>query len=75
MATVFMILMFALFLADIVGLGYLAIKRLNNDKIKTVLYVVLLAIICVITFLISKYIVRGSIYGEGIPIDTSVRLK
>ena len=34
----------------------------------------LLALICVLTFLIAKYIVRSKIDGENPPIDTSERL-
>lgn len=34
----------------------------------------LLAIICIMAFLIAKYIVRDTIDGEKTPIDTSERL-
>ena len=45
------------------------------SKAKLVAYLGTLLIICVITFLIAKYIVRSAIYGDDVPIDTSVRLK
>jgi len=41
---------------------------------KTIAYFGILAIICVMTFLIAKYIVRSNIEGEESPIDTSERL-
>ena len=41
---------------------------------KMVGYFGMLAIICVLSFLIAKYIVRSDIDGESIPIDTSERL-
>ena len=34
----------------------------------------ILALICVMSFLIAKYIVRSEIEGENSPIDTSERL-
>ena len=34
----------------------------------------LLAIVCIMTFLVAKYIVRDKIDGEEPPIDTSERL-
>ena len=34
----------------------------------------LLALICVLAFLVAKYIVRSNIDGEKTPIDTSERL-
>ena len=37
-------------------------------------YFGILAIICVLSFLVAKYIVRNSIEGEKTPIDTSERL-
>ena len=44
------------------------------SKGKMVGYFGILAIICVLTFLVAKYIVRSAIDGESIPIDTSERL-
>ena len=49
----------------------------NNDSIsvwKYIFYFGLLAILCVLSFLVAKYIVRSNIEGEEIPIDTSERL-
>lgn len=37
-------------------------------------YFGILAIICISSFLIAKYIVRSNIEGEETPIDTSERL-
>lgn len=37
-------------------------------------YFGILAIICILSFLIAKYIVRSNIDGEDTPIDTSERL-
>ena len=41
---------------------------------RLVFQVGILAIICILTFLVAKYIVRSSIDGEKLPIDTSERL-
>ena len=41
---------------------------------KTVAYFGILAIICILTFLIAKYVIRSNIGGEQSPIDTSERL-
>ena len=41
---------------------------------KMIGYFGILAIICISSFLIAKYIVRSNIEGEGTPIDTSERL-
>jgi len=41
---------------------------------KMISYFGILAIICVLSFLVAKYIVRSDIDGENIPIDTSERL-
>lgn len=49
----------------------------NNDSIsvwKYIFYFGLLAMLCVLSFLVAKYIVRSNIEGEEIPIDTSERL-
>ena len=37
-------------------------------------YFGILAIICILSFLVAKYIVRSNIDGEDTPIDTSERL-
>ena len=37
-------------------------------------YFGILAIICIMSFLVAKYIVRSNIEGEKSPIDTSERL-
>lgn len=41
---------------------------------KTIAYFGILAILCILAFLIAKYIVRSDINGEDTPIDTSERL-
>lgn len=41
---------------------------------KIISYFGILAIICVLSFLVAKYIVRSAIEGEESPIDTSERL-
>ena len=49
----------------------------NVDDIglgKKIAYFGILAIICILSFLVAKYIVRGNIEGEDTPIDTSERL-
>jgi len=49
-------------------------KMGNMSKWKMVSYVSILMLICIISFLIAKYIVRSDIWGEEIPIDTSTRI-
>ncbi len=47
----------------------------ENESIgKMIGYFGLLAIICIMAFLVAKYIVRDKIDGEETPIDTSERL-
>ncbi len=47
----------------------------NNAGIgKIIGYFGILAIVCVLAFLVAKYIVRNDINGEEAPIDTSERL-
>ena len=41
---------------------------------KMISYFGILAIICILTFLVAKYVVRSNIEGEETPIDTSERL-
>ena len=41
---------------------------------KTIAYFGILALICVMSFLLAKYIVRNHIRWEETPIDTSERL-
>lgn len=41
---------------------------------KTIAYFGILAIICILAFLVAKYIVRNDIDGEDTPIDTSERI-
>ena len=41
---------------------------------KTISYFGILALICVMSFLVAKYIIRSNIQGEELPIDTSERL-
>ena len=59
--------------------GYTIVKNSNVEKEETSIweYVFqfgILAILCVLAFLIAKYIVRSDIDGEKIPIDTSERI-
>ena len=50
-------------------------KEEDNQSIwKLIGYFGILALICVISFLIAKYIVRNGIEEDDIPIDTSERL-
>ena len=46
----------------------------SNAWWKSVIYFGMLALICVMSFLVAKYIVRSRIDNEKIPIDTSERL-
>lgn len=39
-----------------------------------VAYISLLAVICILSFLFAKYLVRAPIKKGDIPVDTSVRL-
>jgi len=48
---------------------------MKTTKWKMVSYIAILMVICVISFLIAKYIVRSSIAGEDTPIDTSTRIQ
>lgn len=48
---------------------------IKNEKIRNILYYVLLAIICVSSFLTAKYIVRRNIKSGDVPIDTSTRIE
>lgn len=41
---------------------------------KIISYVAILMIICICAFLVAKFIVRGNIDGEEVPIDTSTRM-
>ena len=41
---------------------------------KLIMQIGILSIICILAFLVAKYIVRSSIDGEKIPIDTSERI-
>ena len=47
---------------------------MNISKGRMVSYIAILGIICIISFLIAKYIVRLNISNNEIPIDTSTRL-
>lgn len=47
---------------------------MNVSRWKMVSYMAILMIICVVTFLVAKYIIRSNIQGEEIPIDTSTRI-
>jgi len=46
----------------------------GNAWFRNVIYYGMLVLICVMSFLIAKYIVRSRIDNEKIPIDTSERL-
>ena len=46
----------------------------NMSKAKLISLISLLALICVCTFLVSKYIVRSRIDNDEMPIDTSTRI-
>jgi len=46
----------------------------NIGNGKLVAYFGILAIICILAFLIAKYVVRSNIGWEETPIDTSERL-
>lgn len=46
----------------------------SNGWWKMVAYYGILSLICVMSFLVAKYIVRSRIDNEKIPIDTSERL-
>lgn len=46
----------------------------NTGIGKMIAYFGILAIICVLAFLVAKYIVRNDIGGEETPIDTSERI-
>ena len=59
--------------------GYTIVKNTNIEEEQTsiweyVFYFGLLAILCILAFLIAKYVVRSDIDGEKIPIDTSERI-
>lgn len=47
---------------------------MNTSRWRMVSYIAILMIICVMSFLIAKYIIRSNIQGEEIPIDTSTRI-
>ena len=51
------------------------INNNNDDRWKMVVQYGILALICVMSFLVAKYIVRSRIDNEKIPIDTSERLQ
>ena len=51
------------------------IEQNKSESIgKTIAYFGILAIICILAFLVAKYIVRNNIDGEDTPIDTSERI-
>ena len=49
-------------------------KMNKNGSGKMVAYFGILAIICILAFLIAKYVVRSNIGWEETPIDTSERI-
>ena len=46
----------------------------NTEIWKSICQYGILALICVLSFLVAKYIVRSNIEGEKPPVDTSERL-
>lgn len=53
------------------------IEIINEDNTSVWKYIFqfgLLALLCILAFLVAKYIVRSDIDGEKVPIDTSERL-
>lgn len=46
----------------------------NVSRTKMISYFSLLFIICILSFLIAKYILRSDINIEDIPVDTSKRI-
>lgn len=53
--------------------GYVLVGK-NSNIGRIIGYFGILAIICIISFLIAKYIIRSRIDRNDIPIDTSERL-
>ena len=50
-------------------------NNMEISKSRMVSYISLLMILCIVSFLFAKYMVRANIRQNDIPIDTSVRLK
>lgn len=50
-------------------------SSLGDNKGKMLSYMAILGIICIVSFLIAKYIVRMNINTNDVPIDTSTRLE
>lgn len=59
---------------------YKVVRRIEQDEDygydipKLIIQIGILSIICILAFLIAKYIVRSTIDGEKMPIDTSERI-
>ena len=49
-------------------------SNMEVSREKMISYVALLLILCVLAFLVAKYMVRRNISQNDIPIDTSTRL-
>ena len=47
---------------------------MDISKGKMLSYIAILALICIVSFLTAKYIVRMNISNDEIPVDTSTRL-
>lgn len=47
---------------------------MREHPYRTVSYVAILMLICVVSFLVAKYIVKSGIDDEEVPIDTSTRI-
>ena len=46
----------------------------KDDIIKIITYSAFLGVICIVSFLAAKYVIRSGIKKNEIPVDTSVRL-
>lgn len=50
-------------------------NSVSDNKGKMLSYMAILGIICIVSFLVAKYIVRMNVNTNDIPIDTSTRLE
>lgn len=50
-------------------------SSISDNKGRMLSYMAILGIICIVSFLIAKYIVRMNININEVPIDTSTRLE
>ena len=59
------------------GKKYKVVNSCSSEEINVGRVIVqfgILSILCILAFLVAKYIVRSDIEGEKVPIDTSERL-